>query len=379
MQFGPRTFVLELFHGPTLAFKDLAMQLLARLMDHVLAARGERATIVCATSGDTGGAAVAAFRGRRHVDVVTLFPHGRISEVQRRMMTVTEDANVHALAIEGTFDDCQAIVKAMLAHDALRERVRLTAVNSINWARIAAQIVYYFAAALALGAPSRSVAFTVPTGNFGDVFAGYVASRMGLPVERLVIATNANDILVRALATGLYEPREVIATTAPSMDIQVSSNFERLLFDAYDSDGAAVRRLMELLAQARRFSISPAALAAIAELFSAAKADEGETAATIRAVREQADYVLDPHSAVAYAVAAREGGNARAPMVVLSTAHPGKFPEAVEAACGVRPELPSRLSDLFRRPERVQLLPADQRAVEHFILEASRTAGGAAA
>jgi threonine synthase len=379
VQLGPRTFMLELFHGPTLAFKDLALQLLARLMDHVLTARGERATVICATSGDTGGAAVAAFRGRKQVDVLALFPHGRISEVQRRMMTVTEDENVHALAIEGTFDDCQAIVKAMLAHDAFRDRVRLTAVNSINWARIAAQVVYYFAAAATLGAPSRRVAFAVPTGNFGDVFAGYVASRMGLPVDRLAIATNANDILVRALATGVYEPTEVIPTTSPSMDIQVSSNFERLLFDAYGRDGAAVRGLMNSLAQGRRFGISPPALAAIGKLFSAAKADERETAATIRTVREEADYVLDPHSAVAYAVAAKESGNDRVPMVVLATAHPAKFPDAVQAACGLRPELPSRFSDLFRRPERVQLLPADQGAVEQFILDATRTDRGAAA
>ncbi len=242
MQLGPSLFVLELFHGPTLAFKDLAMQLVARLMDHVLHARAERTTIVVATSGDTGGAAVEAFRGRAQVDVIVLFPHGRISDVQRRMMTTVPDSNVHALAIEGTFDDCQALVKAMFNHHAFRDRVRLSGVNSINWARIVAQAVYYFTAGVALGSPHRKIAFTVPTGNFGDVYAGYVAHRLGLPVDRLVVATNVNDILVRAFATGDYELRDVVATTSPSMDIQVSSNFERLLFDAYDRDAKPGRR-----------------------------------------------------------------------------------------------------------------------------------------
>ena len=240
-QFGAETFLLELFHGPTLAFKDVAMQLLARLMDHALAARGERTTIVVATSGDTGGAAVEAFRGRERADLFVLFPQGRISDVQRRMMTTANDNNVHALAVEGTFDDCQAMVKGLFNHHAFRDRVRLSGVNSINWARIVAQVVYYFTAAATLGAPHRKVAFTVPTGNFGDVFAGYVAERMGLPVDRLVIATNVNDILARTLATGTYELREVVATSSPSMDIQVSSNFERLLFEATGRDAAQVR------------------------------------------------------------------------------------------------------------------------------------------
>src|SRR5712671_2715003 len=260
MQYGPNDFVLELFHGPTLAFKDLAMQLLARLMDHVLAARGERTTIVAATSGDTGGAAVEAFRGRARADVFVLFPHGRVSDVQRRMMTTAADDNVHALAIEGTFDDCQAIVKGLFNHHAFRDRVALSGVNSINWARIVAQAVYYFTAAVALGAPHRKIAFTVPTGNFGDIYAGFVALGLGLPVQRLVIATNVNDILVRTLATGTYDLRDVTATASPSMDIQVSSNFERLLFDAYGRDAAAVRALMGSLEQSRRFTIAPDAL-----------------------------------------------------------------------------------------------------------------------
>src|SRR5687767_2442355 len=261
-QVGTSTFLLELFHGPTLAFKDVAMQLLARLMDHALAAREQRTTVVVATSGDTGGAAVEAFRGRARTDLFVLFPRGRISEVQRRMMTTAAADNVHAIAVEGTFDDCQAIVKGLFNHHAFRDQVRLSGVNSINWARIVAQAVYYFTAAVALGAPHRKVAFTVPTGNFGDVFAGYVAQRMGLPVDRLVVATNVNDILVRTLATGSYELREVVATSSPSMDIQVSSNFERLLFEAYRRDAAEVRGAMASLLQSRRFSVSTPALSA---------------------------------------------------------------------------------------------------------------------
>jgi threonine synthase len=378
-QLGVNTFALELFHGPTLAFKDLAMQLLARLMDHVLAARGERTTIVVATSGDTGGAAVEAFRGRHQVDLVVLFPNGRISDVQRRMMTTAAADNIHALAIEGTFDDCQALVKAMFNHHAFRERVRLSGVNSINWARIVAQAVYYFTAAVSLGAPNRKIAFTVPTGNFGDVYAGYVAMRMGLPIDRLVIATNVNDILARTLATGTYELRDVVATTSPSMDIQVSSNFERLLFDAYGRDGNAVRGLMASLAQSRRFTLSAHALSEIRALFTADRAGEEEVEATIRTVLRETGNFVDPHTAVGIAVAEKERRAPAVPMVVLSTAHPAKFPDAVEAACGVRPPLPEWLSDLNERPERVTVLPVDQAAVERFVLATSRAAHEGAA
>ncbi len=379
VQLGPSNFMLELFHGPTLAFKDVAMQLLARLMDHALSARGERSTVVVATSGDTGGAAVEAFRGRARTDLFALFPAGRISEVQRRMMTTAQDENIHALAIEGTFDDCQAIVKGMFNHHVFRDRVRLSGVNSINWGRIVAQVVYYFTAATTLGAPHRKIAFTVPTGNFGDVFAGYVAARMGLPIDRLVVATNINDILVRTLATGLYEPREVVPTSSPSMDIQVSSNFERLLFDAYGRDAKAVRALMNSLAQSRRFSVSSGALSEIRALFSAARADEGETAATMRTVLRETGRLIDPHTAVGVAVAEKEVRDPAMPMIVLGTAHPAKFPDAVEAACGVRPALPEWLADLPARRERVKAMPADQAAVERFILTASRAAQGAAA
>jgi threonine synthase len=380
VQLGVNTFALELFHGPTLAFKDLAMQLLARLMDHVLAARGERRTIVVATSGDTGGAAVEAFGARNQVDVIVLFPHGRISDVQRRMMTTAAAHNIHAIAIDGTFDDCQAIVKGMFNHHAFRERIRLSGVNSINWARIVAQTVYYFTAAVALGAPHRKVAFTVPTGNFGDIYAGYVAQRMGLPIDRLVIATNVNDILTRTLATGTYELREVVATTSPSMDIQVSSNFERLLFDAYNRNGLAIRSLMASLAQSRRFVLAAPALAQIRALFAADRADESEVAATMRTVKRETGNVVDPHTAVGIAVAEKqELRDPTVPMVVLSTAHPAKFPAAVEAACGVRPALPEWLCDLDKRPERVTVLPADQFAVERFVLTTSRAAQEGAA
>jgi threonine synthase len=379
VQLGTSLFVLELFHGPTLAFKDLAMQLVARLMDHVLQSRGERSTIVVATSGDTGGAAVEAFRGRAQVDVVVLFPHGRISEVQRRMMTTAADANVHALAIEGTFDDCQALLKAMFNHHAFRDRVRLSGVNSINWARIVAQVVYYFTAAAALGAPHRKLAFTVPTGNFGDVYAGYVASRMGLALDRLVVATNVNDILARTFATGAYELRDVVATSSPSMDIQVSSNFERLLFDAYDRDAKQVAALMGSLAQSRRFVVGGRALKRMRALFTADRASEEECAATMRATMREAGYCVDPHTAVGLAVAEKEARDPALPMVVLSTAHPAKFPDAVAAACGARPALPEWLADLPKRAERVTVLPADQAAVERYVASASRAAREGAA
>jgi threonine synthase len=373
-QIGTNDFVLELFHGPTLAFKDIAMQLLARLMDHTLTARGERTTIVVATSGDTGGAAVEAFRGRSRADVFVLFPQGRISDVQRRMMTTVEDDNVHALAIEGTFDDCQAIVKGMFNHQSFRDQARLSGVNSINWARIVAQVVYYFTSAVALGSPRRKVAFTVPTGNFGDIYAGYAAVRMGLPIDRLVIATNVNDILTRTLATGTYELREVVPTSSPSMDIQVASNFERLLFDAYGCDGQAVRTLMGSLAQSRRFVLSARALASIRAMFSAGRADEEETAATIRTMLRETGHFIDPHTAVGVAVAEKETRDPSLPMIVLGTAHAAKFPDAVEAACGVRPPLPEWLGHLDARPERVTVLPVDQIAVERHILSSSRAA-----
>jgi threonine synthase len=368
-------WLLELFHGPTLAFKDVAMQVLARLMDHVLRRRGARATIVGATSGDTGGAAIEAFRGIDTVDVFILHPHGRVSDVQRRQMTTVPDGNIHNIALDGTFDDCQAVVKALFNHHDFRDRLSLAGVNSINWVRIMAQIVYYFTSAVALGAPSRAVSFTVPTGNFGDVFAGYAAKRMGLPVRRLVVATNVNDILARTIDTGRYEVGTVVPTSSPSMDIQVSSNFERLLFEASGRDAAAIRRLMQGLAQSGTFSLRQEELDAIRQIFEAGRADEAATAGRIAATLETTGVLADPHTAVGLDVAARvlARGNAGT-MITLSTAHPAKFPDAVERACGVRPGLPPRMADLFDRTERLTVLANDTAAVEAFIEERARVA-----
>ncbi len=374
VQIAPNRFVLELFHGPTLAFKDVAMQLLGRMMDHVLTLRDQHATIVGATSGDTGSAAIEAFRGRARTDVFILYPLGRVSEVQRRQMTTVPDANVHAIAIEGTFDDCQAHVKALFNNHGFRDRLQLAGVNSINWARIVAQVVYYFVAGAALGAPHRPVSFVVPTGNFGDVLAGYVAKRMGLPISKLTIATNVNDILARTLATGRYEVTGVVPSSSPSMDIQVSSNFERVLFEALDRDAGALRGLMAGLGQSGAFSPPSAALEAIRADFDAGRTDEAQTAETIARVRREAGYLLDPHTAVAVSVAERVGHDRHVPQVVLATAHPAKFPDAVERASGERPALPPHLADLLERPERTPALPNDIKAIEAYIARHARAA-----
>ncbi|MFB2550904.1 threonine synthase [Ensifer soli] len=371
VQIGANTFVMELFHGTTLAFKDVAMQLIGRLMDHVLSERDARATIVGATSGDTGGAAIDAFAGRERTDIFILFPEGKVSPVQQRQMTTSREANVHAMAIRGNFDDCQALVKAMFNDAAFRDGVALSGVNSINWARIMAQIVYYFTTAVSLGAPDRAIAYTVPTGNFGDVFAGYAAGRMGLPIARLVIATNENDILARTIATGRYEMRAVKATTSPSMDIQISSNFERLLFEAYGRDAGKLRAAMAGLKQSGAFEIEPQALEAIRALFSAGRADEAEVAATISRTLEQSGYLLDPHSAIGVFVAERHT-DPQVPMVVLATAHPAKFPDAVKSACGIDPALPTWLAGLMQREERFTILEPELEAVEGFIGEHAR-------
>lgn len=371
VQVADNEFVLELFHGPTLAFKDVAMQLLSRIMDHVLAKTDARATIVGATSGDTGGAAIEAFKGRSNTDIFILFPNGRVSDVQRRQMTTVADNNVHALAIDGNFDDCQAIVKSMFTHLAFRDRVQLSGVNSINWGRIVAQIVYYFTAATALGAPIRPVSFTVPTGNFGDIFAGFVAKKMGLPINRLVIATNKNDILARTLETGRYEGDGVQKTISPSMDIQVSSNFERLLFDVHNNDGGAVRGLMENLKQSGSFELANDPFSKILAEFAAERANEDETSREIADTYQKANYLLDPHTAVGRVVA-----NKTCPddpiMVTLGTAHPAKFPDAVVAATGVHPNLPNWTGDLMEREENFTVLPNDEKAVEAFIETHSR-------
>ncbi|MEL7100497.1 MAG: threonine synthase [Pseudomonadota bacterium] len=363
-QLDANHFLLELFHGPTLAFKDFAMQLIGQLFQHVLARRGERVTIVGATSGDTGSAAIEAFRGLDNVDVFILYPHGRISEVQRRQMTTPQEANVRALALEGDFDDCQARLKDMFNDFEFRDGVKLAGVNSINWARVLAQVVYYFTAATSLGAPHRPVDFTVPTGNFGDIFAGYIARQMGLPVGRLIVATNQNDILHRALSGQGYHKGETIPSISPSMDIQVSSNFERALFDAYGRDGGAVAKLMDELKDGG-FAISQGAMQALGEIYASGRASEAETSETIKRTLADTGELLCPHSAIGVHVAAQHLGDN--PMVTLATAHPAKFPDAVEAATGVRPPLPSRMSDLYERSERVTRVPNDLGALKDHI------------
>ena len=366
VQLDSNHFLLELFHGPTLAFKDFAMQLIGQLFQAALARSGERVTIVGATSGDTGSAAIEAFRGLTNVDVFILYPHGRVSEVQRRQMTTPVESNVHAIAMSGDFDDCQARVKDMFNDFTFRDEVRLAGVNSINWARVLAQVVYYFYAAVALGAPGRAVSFTVPTGNFGDIFAGSIARQMGLPIEKLVIATNQNDILDRAMRSGDYRTHGVRPSISPSMDIQVSSNFERALFDAYGRDGAAVAALMAELKQGG-FHISPNAMTTLAAQFASGRCSEEETVDTIRRTFARTGEILCPHSAVGVKVAEEHLGTI--PMITLATAHPAKFPDAVDSAMGQRPALPPRMADLFGRPERVTRAPDDLAALEALIRE----------
>ena len=373
VQSGPNTWLLELFHGPTLAFKDVAMQILARLMDHVLTERGERLTIVGATSGDTGGAALEAFKACEGIDTFFMFPDGKVSDVQRRQMTTIGADNAHAIAVEGTFDDCQNMVKAMFAHAAFRERVHLSAVNSINWGRVMAQTVYYFTAAASLGAPERAVTFVVPTGNFGDIFAGYAAARMGLPIERLVIATNENDILSRTLATGRYTMADVRATITPSMDIQISSNFERLLFEAVNRDPDTVAELLGRLKSEGGYALPDAARDYVATRFEAGSADQAQTRETIARVFAEAGYVADPHTAVAIRVA-DDFAHGAAPVVILATAHPAKFPETVEAATGRVPPIPAWAMQRADNPEVLERLPNERDAVERFIASRSRVA-----
>lgn len=368
-QLGPNRFVLELFHGPTLAFKDVAMQLLARLMDHALAQKGARATIVGATSGDTGGAAIEAFRASKRTDVFILFPEGRVSDVQRRMMTTPAEPHIHAITIPGTFDDCQALVKGLFNHHEFRDKMALSGVNSINWARIVAQVTYYFVAAVALGAPHRKVAFSVPTGNFGDIFAGYVAKRMGLPIETLIIGTNINDILTRTLETGRYETRHVEATTSPSMDIQVSSNFERLLFEAAGRDPVVIRGMMDSLKQSGAFTLSAPVLTAIRAEFMAYRADEAEIAGAIRDAGRFSNYLMEPHTATAAIAAEKAGLHPDIPVVVLATAAPAKFPDAITAITGIHPPLPARLSALMQDTERMTPVANDLYALEGFIAD----------
>jgi threonine synthase len=378
-------WLMELFHGPTLAFKDYALQLVGRLFDALLTERGARVTIVGATSGDTGSAAMEACRDRDAVDVFILYPRNRVSEVQRRQMTTVDAANVHAVAVEGTFDDCQDLVKAMFADAVFRDRLNLSAVNSINWARIVGQIVYYFAAALALGAPHRPVSFSVPTGNFGNVLAAHIARRMGLPIAELVIGTNRNDILSRFLATGKMTIGGVEPSLSPSMDIQVSSNFERFLFELKGENGAAVAAAMQAFRATGTLPISEAEWRAAQRQFTGHRVDDAGTRASIAETWRASGELLDPHSAVAVAAARAARRDRTVPMVALACAHPAKFPDAVEAATGIRPGLPPHLSDLLTRRERTAVLPSDLVAVQRYVSDharpvatPARRAGGAA-
>ncbi|KTE37425.1 MULTISPECIES: threonine synthase [unclassified Sphingopyxis] len=373
VQLDHRHWLLELFHGPTLAFKDVALQLLGQLFEKFLAGGDTDITIVGATSGDTGSAAIEAVAGREHIQIFMLHPEGRVSDVQRRQMTTVLAPNVHNIAIDGSFDDAQAMVKRLFGDEEARSQVTLSAVNSINWARLMAQIVYYFYAAVRLGGPDRPVALSVPTGNFGDVFAGYVASRMGLPIARLVVATNVNDILHRALTSGDYSAGTVTPTATPSMDIQVSSNFERLLFDLSGRDGGAITGMMGEFDRNRAMTIPGDMLSGARGLFSSASIDGDSMSLALRWAQEKGGQVIDPHSAVGLAAARQIDLDADIPVVTLATAHPAKFREAVERATGVRPALPARLGNLFEREERYSKLPGDYDAVKAFILaEAAR-------
>ena len=366
VQLAPNHFLAELFHGPTLAFKDFAMQLIGQMFQASLTRSGDRITIVGATSGDTGSAAIEAFKGLSNVDVFILFPHGRVSEVQRRQMTTPSDGNIHALAVDGDFDDCQAALKDMFNDFEFRDEVRLAGVNSINWGRVLAQVVYYFSAAVSLGAPHREVSFTVPTGNFGDIFAGYIAKQMGLPIKDLVVATNQNDILHRTLQTGAYTKQGVTPSISPSMDIQVSSNFERALFDAYGRDGATVAAQMDDL-KSGGFTISQGAIGMLRDTFKSGRVSEDETSAAIARYLAQHGELLCPHSAVGVAVAEHHLGTT--PMITLATAHPAKFPDAVKAASGIAAPLPPRMADLYDRDERVTRVANDLSALKTLIKE----------
>jgi threonine synthase len=364
VQLDSNLWAQELFHGPTLAFKDMAMQLLGRLFDHVLAERDARVTIVGATSGDTGSAAIEACAGRERVDIAILHPHGRTSVVQRRQMTTVLAPNVSNIAVEGTFDDCQDLVKAMFADAPFRREMQLSAVNSINWARVAAQIPYYVAAALALGAPEREVAFAVPTGNFGNVLAAWAARRMGLPIARLVLGSNRNNILARFLASNDMSMLPVEPSLSPSMDIQVSSNFERLLFELLEHDGAATAAVMARFRAEGRMPVPDVAWRRATALFHGFTLDDAGTLAEIRRQHAASGYLADPHSAIGIAAARALPAGAGVPMVAMATAHPAKFPDAMEQATGIRPALPGRLADLYDRPERYTVCPADLSAIE---------------
>ena len=376
VQLDGQQWLLELFHGPTLAFKDVALQLLGLLFEKFLARQDKHLTVVGATSGDTGSAAIDALAGRDKVDIFMLHPDGRISDVQRRQMTTVRAPNVHNIAIDGSFDDAQAMVKRMFADQEVTNRFSISAVNSINWARLMAQVVYYFYAASQVGAPHRKVAFSVPTGNFGDVFAGYVASKMGLPIERLIVATNVNDILHRALSAGDYSTGTVTPTAAPSMDIQVSSNFERLLFDLEGRDGTKTAVRMAAFEQTHNMQIDPSMREAASSIFTSHRVDPDDMSLAMRWAQDKAGHVIDPHSAIGLAAAQNADLDPAVPVVTLATAHPAKFPDAVERATGIRPSLPRRVGDLFDREEKYTKLPGTYDAVKSFIMSNATPSDG---
>ena len=364
VQLEPGRYLLELFHGPTLAFKDFALQLVVPLMAEALRRRKEKALVLVATSGDTGAAAVAAIADQPNIDLVVLHPKGRISDVQRRQMTTQKAANVHNVAVEGTFDDAQALVKTLFADTPFAQAHHLAAVNSINWVRIAAQVAYYIASSLRLG--MKPITFAVPTGNFGDVFAGFVAHKIGAPIARLIVATNSNDILARAIDTGIYARGQVHATMSPAMDIQVASNFERLIFEAHGRDGAVTRKLMAQFAKTGALEFSPEAQHDVRRLFAAASVDEHETMVTIKSAYRATHRIVDPHTAVGLAATQRLA-RPEETVVTLSTAHPAKFPEAVEKATGHRPELPLPLRSILTAPERFKVLANDPSELKRLI------------
>ncbi|MEP2103718.1 MAG: threonine synthase [Parasphingorhabdus sp.] len=376
VQLDGQHWLLELFHGPTLAFKDVALQLLGLLFEKFLARQDKHLTVVGATSGDTGSAAIDALAGREKVDIFMLHPDGRISDVQRRQMTTVLAPNVHNIAIDGSFDDAQAMVKRMFADAQVTDQFAISAVNSINWARLMAQIVYYFYAASQLGAPHRKIAFSVPTGNFGDVFAGYVAAQMGLPIERLVVATNVNDILHRALSDGDYSAGTVTPTAAPSMDIQISSNFERLLFDLEGRDGAKTAARMKAFEESRNMQIAPEMLAKASSIFTSERVDPDSMTLAMSQAQEDAGQVIDPHTAIGLSAARSADIDPSVPIVTLATAHPAKFRDAVERATGMRPALPRRIGDLFDREEACDKLPGDYDAVKAFVTSQATPANG---
>lgn len=366
-QFSHNEYMLELFHGPTLAFKDFALQFIGKLLDHFLQKSGKKITIIGATSGDTGSAAIAGCLGCQNMRIFVMHPKGKVTDVQRRQMTTIDAPNVFNIAVEGTFDDCQNNVKSLFSDLEFRDSQNLVAVNSINWARIMAQVVYYFYSSLALGAPYRRISYSVPTGNFGDVFAGYVARKMGLPIDRLIIATNKNDILHRFMKDGVYEKFGVHSTITPSMDIQISSNFERLLYDVYEHNGDRLREMMDNFGKTNRLEVENDILDEIRMRFGSQRVDEEQTLQTMREIYNETGEIIDPHTAVGVYAARKAHDKIRTPIVTLSTAHPAKFPDAVKRAIGIKPELPTHMSDLFDLPEKYEVMSSDVKELEAYI------------